>query len=70
MTEYYSYITSDKDRWDLISYKFYDTPFFYEEIINANPDIPITPELNAGIQLKIPVLENTNKNTINLPPWK
>lgn len=70
MTEYYSYITSDKDRWDLISYKFYDTPFFYEEIINANPDIPITPELQAGLQLKIPVLENPDEITLNLPPWK
>ena len=36
MEEFYSYITVEKDRWDLISNKFYKTPYLYEKIIKAN----------------------------------
>ena len=43
MTEYFSYITKDGDRWDLIANKFYKNPSKYEPIIKANPDVPITP---------------------------
>ena len=57
MTEFYSYVTKDNDRWDLIAYKFYNDSTKYEIIIKVNPDIPITPVLESGIKLKIPVLE-------------
>lgn len=70
MTEYYSYITKDNDRWDLISYKFYKNPTLYEQIIKANPDVKIEPVLNAGIKLKIPVLEETQTIKFEPPPWK
>ena len=50
MSEYYSYITKDKDRWDLIAYKFYKNPTKYEPIIQANPKVPITPILESGIK--------------------
>ena len=70
MTEYYSYITKDNDRWDLISYKFYKNPTLYEQIIKANPDVKIDPILNAGIKLTIPVLEETQTIKFELPPWK
>lgn len=70
MTEYYTYITKDNDRWDLISYKYYTDPTFYETIINANPDVEITPTLKAGIKLKIPVIETSDEITTDLPPWR
>lgn len=70
MNEYYSYITKDCDRWDLISYKFYKTPTMYELIIKANPEVPIEPTLPAGIKLKIPVLEESETIKFELPPWK
>lgn len=70
MTEFYSYITKDNDRWDLISYKFYQNPTMYEEIIKANPKVPITPILESGIQLKIPILEESKTIKFELPPWK
>ena len=84
MNEYYSYITKDKDRWDLIAYKFYKNPTKYEPIIQANPKVPITPILESGIRLKIPVLDEseTIKFTLlpvldesetikfTLPPWR
>lgn len=70
MTEYYTYITKDNDRWDLISYKYYKTPTNYEEIIKANPNVPIIPTLQAGIKLKIPILEESKTIKFELPPWK
>ena len=70
MTEYYSYITKDNDRWDLIAYTFYNDATKYEPIIEANPNIPITPILNAGLKLKIPVLDETETIKFELPPWR
>jgi len=70
MTEYYSYITKDKDRWDIISNKYYKTPTLYEEIIKANPEVPIEPILQAGIKLRIPILEESETIQFDLPPWK
>ena len=70
MTEYYNYITKDNDRWDLISYKFYNDATLYENIIKANPNVEIAPILNAGIKLKIPVIETTDEITSDLPQWR
>ena len=70
MTEYYTYITKDNDRWDLISNKFYKTQTLYEEIIKANPDIEIKPVLESGIKLKIPVIEDTETISFETAPWK
>ena len=68
--EFYSYITRDEDRWDMISQKYYSNPNLYEEIIKANPEVPIEPVLDAGIKLKIPVLEESETIQFELPPWK
>ena len=68
--EFYSYITRDGDRWYMISQKYYSNPKLYEEIIKANPEVPIEPVLEAGIKLKIPVLEESETIQFELPPWK
>lgn len=70
MTEYYSYITKDSDRWDLIAYKFYKNPALYEEIIKANPNVEIEPILQSGIKLKIPVMKESETIKFELLPWK
>lgn len=70
MSEFYSYITKQNDRWDLIAYKFYNNPFLYEDIIKANPNVEVEPVLQEGINLKIPVKESTNTISFELPPWK
>lgn len=70
MSEFYTYITKQNDRWDTISYQFYNSPFLYEKIIKANPTIKIEPILEAGIKLKIPVLEKIETISKELPPWK
>ena len=70
MSEYYSYITKEGDRWDLISYKFYKNPVLYEKIIKANPHAPIEPILPSGIKLKIPASEKSETIKFNVAPWK
>jgi hypothetical protein len=66
--EYYIYTTEKDDRWDLIANKFYGNCYEIKYIIESNYHIPITPILDAGIELRIPVKENTSSN--NLPIWK
>lgn len=70
MSEFYTYITKQNDRWDIISYQFYNSPFLYEKIIKENPTIKIEPILEPGIKLKIPVLEKSETISKELPPWK
>lgn len=70
MTEFYSYVTKDGDRWDMISYRFYNNPNLYEEIIKANLEVSQEPVLESGIKLKIPVLEESETIQFELPPWK
>lgn len=70
MSEYYTYITIENDRWDLIAYKFYKNATKYEPIIQANPNVPITPILESGIKLKIPVLEESETIEFTLPSWR
>lgn len=70
MSDFYDYITKDSDRWDLIAYEFYSDATLYESIIKANPDIPITPILPAGLKLRIPALDQQNTIEFELPPWK
>ncbi len=54
----------------MISQKYYSTPNLYEEIIKANREIQIEPVLDAGIKLKIPVIEESETIQFELPPWK
>lgn len=68
--EYYEYVTKDNDRWDLIAYEFYSDATLYESIIKANPDIPITPTLPAGLNLQIPILQDKEEIEFILPPWR
>ena len=65
--EYYIYETEEKDRWDLIASKFYGNCFDFDKIIRENFHVPITPILDAGIELRIPVKENVQKN---ITRWK
>ena len=69
-TPYLPYTTQDGDRWDLISWDMYGTPFLFELIIKANPYVPITPTLPGGITLRIPLREPETVQPTSLPPWK
>ncbi|EAA6914917.1 hypothetical protein QG78_001982 [Salmonella enterica subsp. enterica] len=65
---YIEHITTDGERWDQIAYRYYGDPFGYVRIIMANPHIAVTPVLDAGQRLAIPVID-TEQTTQELPPW-
>lgn len=70
MTEFYTYITKQNDRWDIIADKFYNDSSAYEPIITANKAVPIEPVLQAGIKLKIPVMADNYELAHSSPPWR
>lgn len=64
------YKTSQGDRWDLIAYKFYGNPTMINELILANPHLPLAEQFEANLTVFIPVLPATR--TIaqkDMPPW-
>jgi len=66
------HITTEGERWDTIAYAWYGDAHRYAPIIAANPHVPITPVLPAGLRLNIPVLARQSNNTLSkqgLPPW-
>ena len=68
--QFQQYTTKEGDRWDLIAYAKYGDVNKLSLLISANPFVPITPTLEAGITLRIPVLDETQTvTTEGLPPW-
>jgi phage tail protein X len=65
------YITMDGDRWDNIAWKFYGDPTMIGPILQANcgAKVPFAATLKGGIQLRIPIIVQSDINTENLPPW-
>lgn len=64
--------TIDGERWDTIAQKYYGNAAMMNDIISANPNVPLYDILPAGIVLDIPVIESNDVKTdaSNLPPWK
>ena len=61
------------ERWDDLAYKYYGNCFQVAEIIDANPQIGISPFLPEGEIIIIPILEKTTQTkTTNesLPIWQ
>lgn len=65
-----TYVTSDGDRWDLIAWRFYRDVSQMTALIAVNTHVPITETLDAGITLRIPVIETAEASLEDLPPWK
>lgn len=68
--------TRPGDRWDLIAFRMYGDATRYREIIDANrhlfatdPLAPIPTVLAAGIELRIPILEDATSPE-DVPPWR
>ena len=74
MANHIVHVTTDGERWDRIAETYYGDPLRYSEIIAANPDVAITPSLDAGIHLRVPLLDGLDAPTLidaaDLPPWK
>jgi phage tail protein X len=69
---YTDYTTLEGDRWDNISYAMYGSVSLMDTIIQANPNLAITDTLPAGLNINIPIVDNSQlaTSTENLPPWK
>ena len=64
----YVYETVDGDTFDMIALAFYGDESYSSEIMRTNPDYVQYIVLPAGIDLKIPIIEQPAAST--LPPWK
>jgi len=65
------YITIKGDRWDTVAFKAYGDASRFREIIEANPDVPVTPIIEQNTRLNIPIIEKVvQTDTSKLPPWK
>lgn len=66
------YTTQLNDTIFGISFKAYGTVYRYQELLDANPTLPITMVYPAGLKLIVPVIESAPETTSsdNLPPWK
>jgi len=66
---YILHTTIAGERWDLLSWQYYGSPFLYGGIIMANPAVPIEPVFEAGIVIAIPIIQAAPVAPNNLPPW-
>ncbi|MCK9264419.1 MAG: tail protein X [Deltaproteobacteria bacterium] len=63
------HITTDGERWDMISWRYYRDVAYIGMLIEQNPHAPVSDALPSGIKLRIPVIESS-ADTEGLPPWK
>lgn len=72
MAEFVEYIVKQGDRWDTIAFKAYGDPTLFNGIIEANTATVISPILEAGTRLIVPILEiaEIQIDSELLPPWK
>ena len=66
------YTTEQDERLDDIAYKLYGDPGRWKDVISANPTLSVLPNYEAGIVLKVPIIETETPTGVlaNLPPWK
>lgn len=67
-----NYTTISGDRWDSLAVRFYGNLKSISILTDANMNVPLSPVLDAGTRLIIPIIDDSNENVIteNLPPWK
>jgi nucleoid-associated protein YgaU len=72
MADFVEYIVKQGDRWDTIAFKAYGDPTLFNGIIEANTATVISPILESGARLIIPILEvaEIQIDSELLPPWK
>ncbi|MCS7135335.1 MAG: tail protein X, partial [Candidatus Aenigmarchaeota archaeon] len=64
------YITQDGDRWDLISYKVYGSPYLYPVLLLFNPQFQDVTIFKAGKEILIPELLFEDSFFEESPPWQ
>lgn len=68
MDKYYTYVTLEGDTFDCIALDFYNEETQSSTIIKANLQHRKVITFKAGVELKIPIIEQ--EPTSSLPPWK
>jgi phage tail protein X len=63
-----THVTTEGERWDQLAWRYYGDAHRYQPIVDANPHVPISAALPAGLTLAIPLLEPVAA-TEDLPPW-
>jgi phage tail protein X len=63
-----THTTQASDRWDLIAWRYYGNALDYGRIVEANPHIPISAVLPAGLTVLVPIIESDEQSEA-LPPW-
>lgn len=69
-SEYKEHTVQEGDRWDSLATLYYGNCFSYKYLVMANPHVPISPIIELGTKLIIPVLSDSTKANEDLPPWK
>ncbi|WP_081818751.1 tail protein X [Pseudomonas sp. PH1b] len=62
------HVTTEGERWDQLAWRYYGDAYRYLPIVEANPHVPITAALPAGLTLAIPMIE-PKPAAEDLPPW-
>ena len=66
--EFYTYITLEGDTFDCIALDFYEDETQSSTIIQANLQHRKVITFSAGVELMIPIIEESTADS--LPPWK
>ncbi|MBW7848710.1 MAG: tail protein X [Bacteroidales bacterium] len=66
------YVTKEGERWDTISFKAYGVISEVHRIMEANPNVPVTPRLKGGMVIELPIINGFQPSIDpwQLPPWK
>ncbi|MGH7814672.1 MAG: tail protein X [Candidatus Binataceae bacterium] len=64
------HVTAAGERWDLLAWRYYGDASQYSQIIMANPTVAISPVLDSGLAIVVPVVQEAQIASANLPPWK
>nr|VFK17437.1 MAG: Phage Tail Protein X [Candidatus Kentron sp. LPFa] len=65
------HITKEGERWDQLAHRYYGDAMAYGRILEANPDMRMSPVLPGGLALAIPLVEQEDKlESAEAPPWK
>lgn len=72
MSDVIQHTTIEGERWDQIAQKYYGEASMMNDIITANPAVPLYDILPAGVVLNIPVIDivDVKITATQLPPWK
>lgn len=66
---YIHHVTTQDDRLDLISHKYFGSIGLMNAIVTANPNLPLTDSLPAGLIVNVPVPTTSSSADSEVKPW-